>query len=52
MAHRVSIEVDGHRIEAQAGDNLLGICRNNRIDIPGLCYHPRLSVTGASAWSK
>ena len=46
MAHRVSIEVDGRRIEAQAGDNLLGICRNNGIDIPGLCYHPRLSVTG------
>jgi len=46
MAHRVSIEVDGHQIEAQAGDNLLGICRDNGIDIPGLCYHPRLSVTG------
>ena len=46
MARCVTIEVDGQRIEAQTGDNLFGVCRDSGIDIPGLCYHPRLSITG------
>ena len=46
MGHGLAIEVDGRRIEAQVGDNLFEVCRGSGIDIPGLCYHPRLSVTG------
>ena len=47
MGKRGAIEIDGRRIEAQQGENLLHIARENGIDIPGLCYHPRLSVSGA-----
>ncbi len=42
----VTIEVDGRRIDAHVGDNLLRVARENGVNIPGLCYHPRLSVTG------
>ena len=46
VGDRVGIEVDGRRLEARAGENLLGVAREHGIEIPGLCYHPRLSVTG------
>ncbi len=46
MSARVAIQIDGLRIEAHRGENLLAVARANGIDIPGLCYHPRLSVTG------
>lgn len=41
------ITIDGKRIDAKAGDNLLAVARSNGIDIPGLCFHPRISPTGA-----
>jgi formate dehydrogenase alpha subunit len=47
MGKIVAIQIDGRRIEAQEGENLLRVARENGIDIPGLCYHPRLSVSGA-----
>ena len=47
MGEAVVIEVDGRAVEVRAGQNLLQAVRDHRIDIPGLCYHPRLSVTGA-----
>jgi formate dehydrogenase alpha subunit len=47
MARKVAIQIDGRQIEAQEGANLLQVARDNGFDIPGLCYHPRVSVTGA-----
>lgn len=41
------ITIDGREIRAQVGDNLLRVARDNGFDIPGLCYHRRLSPTGA-----
>jgi formate dehydrogenase alpha subunit len=43
----ISLTIDGKRIEAEAGANLLQAARDNGIDIPGLCYHHRVTPTGA-----
>lgn len=47
MAKLVSIKIDGKTIQAEEGANLLQVARDNGIDIPGLCYHKKLSPTGA-----
>ncbi|MCX7696219.1 MAG: formate dehydrogenase subunit alpha [Bacteroidales bacterium] len=39
--------VDGKKIVAKEGANLLNLLRNHGFDIPGLCYHPRISPSGA-----
>jgi formate dehydrogenase alpha subunit len=43
----VQLTIDGKRIRAAEGENLLQAARDNGIDIPGLCYHRKLSPTGA-----
>lgn len=47
MPELVTITIDGKLIKAEKGDNLLQIARNNGIQIPGLCYHKKLTPTGA-----
>ncbi len=47
MTKLVHIEIDGLSVEAPEGANLLQVARNNGIDIPGLCYHRKLTPTGA-----
>ncbi|MGQ9846513.1 MAG: formate dehydrogenase subunit alpha, partial [Bacteroidales bacterium] len=44
---KVKITIDNKTIEATEGANLLQTARENGIEIPGLCYHHRLSPTGA-----
>ncbi|TVR68159.1 MAG: formate dehydrogenase subunit alpha [Spirochaetaceae bacterium] len=44
---RSTVHIDGREISALEGSNLLQVARENGIDIPGLCYHKRLSPTGA-----
>jgi len=46
MTEGVSITIDGRPVEAQAGETVLSAARRHGIDIPGLCYHPRLTPTG------
>lgn len=41
------IYIDGQKAQAASGANLLQVARDNGFDIPGLCYHPRISVTGS-----
>ena len=43
----VTIHIDGKRILAEEGANLLQVARGNGFDIPGLCYHKKLTPTGA-----
>ncbi|MCP4338421.1 MAG: 2Fe-2S iron-sulfur cluster binding domain-containing protein [Desulfobulbaceae bacterium] len=38
---------DGKKFKAALGANLLQVARENGFDIPGLCYHKKLSPTGA-----
>ncbi len=47
MSRQVIITIDGNRISTNEGENLLKVAREHGIDIPGLCYHKKLSPTGA-----
>jgi ferredoxin len=44
---KVKIIVDGKRIEAKEGANLLETCENNGFKIPHLCYRKGLNPAGA-----
>lgn len=47
MGKEVKIKIDGKTIRAEEGMNLLEVARSNGIMIPGLCYHKKVSPTGA-----
>ena len=47
MKNIITLTIDGKKVEADAGSNLLQVARDNGFDIPGLCYHKKLSPTGA-----
>ncbi|MCF8218300.1 MAG: formate dehydrogenase subunit alpha [Bacteroidales bacterium] len=47
MSEKIHITIDGQQILTEPGLNLLQVARDNNINIPGLCYHKRLSPTGA-----
>lgn len=47
MPKNISIRIDGKQIETVEGANLLQVARDNGIIIPGLCYHKKLTPTGA-----
>ena len=43
----VTLTIDNKTIHVPEGSNLLDAARNNGILIPGLCYHRKLTPTGA-----
>ncbi|MGD2010847.1 MAG: formate dehydrogenase subunit alpha [Desulfobacterales bacterium] len=47
MKDAITITIDGRRISARIGQNLLDVARQNEIQIPSLCYHRKLTPTGA-----
>jgi formate dehydrogenase alpha subunit len=47
MNGRISIQIDGNHISAKSGDNLLAVAQQHNIEIPSLCYHRKLTPTGA-----
>ncbi len=47
MKDFITIKIDGKEINARAGENLLEVARQHNIQIPSLCYHRKLSPTGA-----
>ena len=47
MDNRVSIKIDGNQLSARRGDNLLAVAQRNNLPIPSLCYHRKLTPTGA-----
>ena len=42
-----TIEVDGRQFTGREGQTILDICRDNGIDVPTLCYEPKLPGFGA-----
>jgi NADPH-dependent glutamate synthase beta subunit-like oxidoreductase/formate hydrogenlyase subunit 6/NADH:ubiquinone oxidoreductase subunit I/ferredoxin len=42
-----TIEVDGRQYTGRQGQTILEICRDNGIDVPTLCYEPKLPGFGA-----
>ena len=47
MTGRLTITVDGRRIEARAGQTILEACQEAGVYIPRLCAHPKLTVYGS-----
>jgi formate dehydrogenase alpha subunit len=47
MNKLVNLTIDGKMIQAREGENLLQVALDNGIQIPYLCYHRKLSPTGA-----
>ncbi|MGM0408345.1 MAG: formate dehydrogenase subunit alpha [Bacteroidota bacterium] len=47
MSKQVNIIIEGKKIKAPEGANLLQVAKDNGINIPSLCYHKKLSPTGA-----
>ncbi len=43
----IRLEVDGRVIEGLEGQTILEVCRDNGIEIPTLCYEPKLPGFGA-----
>jgi len=41
------VEIDGRRLEAFEGQTILEVCRANGIEVPTLCYDPKLPGFGA-----
>ena len=44
---RIRLEADGRLIEGFEGQTILEVCRDNGIEIPTLCYEPKLPGFGA-----
>lgn len=44
---KIHLTIDGVRVEGNKGQTILEIARENGFDIPYLCYHPKISKTGA-----
>src|SRR6187397_3456793 len=42
-----TIEVDGRQFTGREGQTILEICRDNGIEVPTLCYDPKLPGFGA-----
>ncbi|MCK5269474.1 MAG: formate dehydrogenase subunit alpha [Sedimentisphaerales bacterium] len=42
----MQITIDGRKLEAQAGQTILEVARENNIYIPSLCWHPRTGKAG------
>jgi len=47
MSDKVQLTINGNQVEAQAGQTVLDVARENGIYIPTLCYHQRLGGGGA-----
>jgi NADPH-dependent glutamate synthase beta subunit-like oxidoreductase/formate hydrogenlyase subunit 6/NADH:ubiquinone oxidoreductase subunit I len=43
----IRIEVDGRLVEGRDGQTILEVCRDNGIEVPTLCYEPKLPGFGA-----
>ncbi len=42
-----SLEIDGRTLTGRSGQTLLEVCRDNGIEVPTLCYEPKLPGFGA-----
>ncbi len=46
-SERIRLEVDGRVVEGFEGQTILEVCRDNGIEVPTLCYEPKLPGFGA-----
>jgi formate dehydrogenase major subunit len=45
--NNIKLTIDGKEITTPAGQTILAVCRENGIDIPTLCYDPRVPAYGS-----
>ncbi len=45
--NEITLTIDGREVKGTKGQTILEVALANGIDIPYLCYHPRVSKTGA-----
>ncbi len=45
--NKITLTIDGRGVSGRPGQTILEVALENGIDIPYLCYHPRISKTGA-----
>ncbi len=43
----ITLKIDGQKIDLEKGKTLLQACQDMGLDIPTLCYHPRVEIAGA-----
>jgi len=43
----IRLEVDGRLVEGREGQTILEVCRDNGIEVPTLCYEPKLPGFGS-----
>ena len=43
---KVTVLIDGKKVEAEKGEALLGVCQRNGIDIPTLCHNDQVTPEG------
>ena len=43
----IKLKIDGKGVTGRLGQTIMEVAGDNGIDIPHLCYHPKLSKTGA-----
>ena len=43
----LTVEIDGRQYTGREGQTILEICRDNGIEVPTLCYEPKLPGFGA-----
>jgi predicted molibdopterin-dependent oxidoreductase YjgC len=43
----ITLTIDGKKVTGERGETILEVALRNGIDIPYLCYHPKVSKTGA-----
>ncbi|MEM3041574.1 MAG: molybdopterin-dependent oxidoreductase, partial [Nitrososphaerota archaeon] len=44
---QIELTIDGQQVFAKPGQTILEVAKQKGIHIPTLCYHPRLSISGA-----
>ena len=44
---KISLTLNGKRVEAEAGSTILEVAQQNGVEIPTLCHDPRLKPTAA-----
>ena len=47
VAPEFSIEIDGRTLTGRAGQTILEVCRDHGVEVPTLCYEPKLPGFGA-----
>lgn len=47
VAPQFSVEIDGRTYTGRSGQTILEVCRDNGIEVPTLCYEPKLPGFGA-----